>query len=172
VMNKYLIILIVLVFIGGNAAFGEVYFSVNAGCDGGAFSLDGGMVYGSDGKTPLSTGSMLQYIYAGANQVPDLPGENGEVGGDDRLISTKSVGDDNVWIFFSDLPGVFYNGVSGKLPGNIKKVKIYVRAWDQAEISEGAYFGNSEVFEAESSRNIMPIPSDITLGSFETNVVY
>jgi hypothetical protein len=62
--------------------------------------------------------------------------------------------------------------VSGKIPGEFREIKIYVRAWNRNKISGGAYYGDSEVFEAETSQFLVPLPSDILLGSFRTSMVY
>jgi len=168
-MKKILFILILFL---GTAATADIYYSVDAGCEGDMLGMGGGLVYDRDGKTPLAVGNIVQYINVGKNATPDPPGAGGSVSGDDILLLTERVGADNVWLVFEEKQGFFFNGITGKIKADGGAVNMYVRAWNTDEILPGAYYGDSQLVTPESSSIIVPLPNDVGLASFSTDKIF
>ena len=161
-----LLLIIFVMFLLSPSLYGDVYYSVNAGCEDNKVGVEGGRVFEKDGKTPLSLNSIVQYIYVGPDGKINFPTNGGDVSEDDIILKTFKVGSDSVWLIFKDKPGLFYNGLSGALKNNVQQVKLYIRAWS----NKTGFYGDSEVFTAESSRVLVPAPNDIGISSFITSI--
>ena len=138
-INKKILALVVGLLVFSTAALAATNGNGRAKCAG----LHGGttFVYSDTvGGTKLATGSIIQFIYAGANGIAnDADATNaagGYAGGDDTVISSGTVG--TPW----STAGEF----SYYLDNLTDYSKIYVRAWNGPSISVGTKYGNSTVY--------------------------
>ena len=146
------------------------YFSFNAGCDNNLDGFGGGVVRNQSGVV-LPVGSVLQYIYAGPDATIQPPNAvSGAVTGDDVLLGTTTVGDDNSWFGFSGTAGCFYNGYGATY--TTAGPKIYVRAWNSSAIGSATYYGNSALFDPATDANNPPQPNDTGLATFSTGTTF
>jgi hypothetical protein len=151
------------------------FLSTNGGCENGIYGYGPGAGFvKNQSAANLPTGSVLQYIFAGANDTNDPPNlTTGGTTGDDVLLATQSVGTDNVYLLVSGQAGLFYCSVSNAANNaNItaSHSKVYVRAWNASSFAAATYYGDSALWTAAFNANFSPLPNDYTLPSFSTNV--
>lgn len=157
-LSKTILIVFVLCALGLAAeGAGDYYYSVNLGCENNKLKLGGGRVLVGKNK-PLKAGSLIQYISAGEDGVP-----NEAAAGDDVLLKESKVGSDRVWKCFANAPGLFYDNISGRIERG-QTIRIFARAW-----KDKGHYGDSKVITVRGNRTIIPLPSDIGLKSFYVN---
>jgi hypothetical protein len=146
--------IVVIVLLGGllpgatpafAAGTGNVYV-IAAGSHGGSTYLYSDSV----GGTKLATGSLLQFIYAGADGLVSPPDANGNPTGDDQLIQTGTIG--TPW---PTAAGEFFYF----LDNLTDYAKIYVRAWNASSAAAATKYGNSELFTLNGGT---PKPTPLT----------
>ena len=126
-------------FVFSTAAFAATDLSVYmVGSLGGSNTT----VRDSDTTTPLPIGSLIQYIYAGADGIANPPSPGGGTTGDDVLVSgTYAVGDGG-----TGLPGTFAHYIVGLT----SSAKVYVRAWNASTVLAATNYGESVVITLNS----------------------
>lgn len=158
IVRKRLLVIVLFmasIFICANGPAFAAYFSTVAGCDNNLDGFGGGIAYNQNGigtGNKLPVGSIIQYIYAGADDAINAPNpSSGATTGDDIVIDTKTVGNDTVYVAFTSSPGLFMHSVSGTYISG--SPKIYVRAWNGTSITSSSYYGESTLFAASTNNS-------------------
>ncbi len=183
-LKRGLLILFILAVTVANAANATVYFSMNAGADGGNDTVQGGIVYDNDGTTRLdgtdasgnasSTGCLVQYIRVGANHAKNDADQSNVnyIGGDDVLVSSKVVGNDSVWLAFANQDGMFYHTASGSFTGtDTLAANIYIRIWNRDTIANSTHYVDSAILTPSTSTVAPPTANDIGTGNLTCNII-
>ncbi|PIS29178.1 hypothetical protein COT42_06040 [Candidatus Saganbacteria bacterium CG08_land_8_20_14_0_20_45_16] len=153
------------------ATANAAYLSINAGADNNTIGAGGGRVYNQAGigaGHELAVGSVIQYIYAGSDGAINPPATDGDKTGDDVILSTRSVGDDTVYLVFSHVAGQFYHSVTGTYTSG--SPKVYVRAWNSSSIATATHYGNSALVDPAVNPSVPPLPTDVGLANFATTL--
>jgi Putative Ig domain len=101
-----------------------------------AGSHGGSTFVSNEAGAKLATGSLLQFIYAGADGIISPPDANGNPTGDDTLIQTGTIG--TPW----STAGEFFYFIDNMTDN----AKIYVRAWNAASVATATQYGDSAVY--------------------------
>ncbi|MFH1386978.1 MAG: Ig-like domain-containing protein [bacterium] len=177
-LGKVALLVGVIFLSTASAANATVYFSINAGADGGNVTATGGIAFENGGVTRLdgtdaagnsgATGSLVQYIRVGSDGVnsgPDATQAN-YVSPNDVLVASKVVGNDSVWLTFSNQDGLFYHSVAGNFAGaDTNAAKIYVRVWNRDTIANSTYYVDSGLLTPNTSTTVQPQPNDVGTGN-------
>jgi|GEM_PF-3471853 len=131
--------------------------SVNFYADGSS----GHIIFDSSGvgNNPLADDSYLQLIKSPDAVINPPGGPNGEMGGNDTLVTTEVVriGDGT-----GDVAGTFQKFIE-RVPQNYY---VYVRAWDSSDPSTATHFGNSNMVRVTLTDP--PSAVDFNVNSFAT----
>ncbi|MBC7188559.1 MAG: T9SS type A sorting domain-containing protein [Calditrichaeota bacterium] len=85
-------------------------------------------------------GDLIQIIYAGADELNNMPDENGNPTGDDVLIGTTFVG---AGFPFNPHEGKFTTQLTHDLLVN--GAVIYCRAWNDSSVATASHYGDSQL---------------------------
>ena len=107
----------------------------------------------------LEVGDLIQVIYSNGEIDPPDPTDPYYIGGDDELLDTWAVGDDDAgWEVIGE--GEFGIKVFGIVGG------VYIRAWDAGTISAAHYYGETGVYALAPQPNP---PAEYFPATFSTN---
>lgn len=126
---------VLILVLGAAAAYAAADQGTNINCLGDLGP--GGFVYGSDGKTPLAKGNLVQIIDSVDNKA-DAPNPDGSLSDSkETVLLAIAVGEG------TDTAGTFYKYLSAA--AHNEDHYLYIRAWNAAKIADAAYYGDSEV---------------------------
>lgn len=150
------------------------FYSINTGCKENINPINGGTVYNQLGvgeNNKIQTGSLIQYVYSGTNNIIDsIDPITGALTGDDILLATKAVGTDEVLGTFKSQDGYFYHSISGEIASN--SPKIYLRIWDSYSIDNSNFYGESPLLIPPTGSTIPPIPTDNNLQNITIDKIF
>jgi hypothetical protein len=123
-----------------------IAFATPVTLDWGSFSATGLTTYGvydTDNSTVLQTGDLVQLIWVGPNGVVDIPATDGAPGGDDVLLDSSAILNEEPLAPPQRNKGyiplktyTFDDSLSGRI--------IYIRAWNSATASTATAYGASQ----------------------------
>jgi hypothetical protein len=146
--------------------------STNGGCENGTYGYGPGAGYAQNqSSVNLPVGCVVQYIFAGANDVPDAIDTTTRLTtGDDAIIATYAVGGDNVFVLVTGEAGLFYNSVI-YTNANVTSAhhKVFMRTFNTNNITTATYYGNSAAWDGAYDATFTPYPNDFCSATFNTS---